>query len=81
METFDAEQDAHRVKECADEIVRTLTTHFPENAGYSYTVLVYLLVRITDTLDVDPEFVLRSIKESFEVNKLLRAEVPNEFVN
>ncbi len=81
MENFEAGQDAYRVKECAEEVLDILRKRFPDNFAYSYTVLVYLLVGITDKLDVDPNFVLRSIKESFEVNQLLKAEVPNEFVN
>lgn len=81
METFDTEQEALRVKECAEEVLNVLRKHFPENFAYSYTVLVYLIVRITERLDVDPHFVMRSIEESFQVNELLKAELPNEFVN
>lgn len=81
MENFDETQDALRVKKCAEEVIELFKQRFPDNFSYSYTVLVYLIVGLTDKLDVDPKFVMRSIEESFQVNELLKAQVPNEFVN
>jgi hypothetical protein len=73
--------DALRVKSCADVMLRVLGNYFPEEPDMAYTALVFLLVRITNNLGLDPDQVVSGLKQGFETQKLLEADVGNEWLN
>jgi len=73
--------DAVKVKECANEIMGVLGKHFPTSPGDAFTSMIYLLVQLTEILEINPELVMRSLKEAFELQKLMKAETPNDFIN
>lgn len=80
MENFDKE-DVLRVKQCAQELVDVLGKYFPDSPSRAFTSLTYVLVQVTEVLDVDPAMVVKSIEQSFAIKNLMQAEPPNEFVN
>lgn len=80
MENFDKE-DVLRVKQCAQELVDVLGKYFPDSPARAFTSLTYVLVQVTEILDVDPAIVVKSIEQSFAIKNLMQAEPPNEFVN
>lgn len=73
--------DAVKVKECSEELLSCLGKHFPSDPGMAYTTMIFLLVKITSTLDVDPDLVVNTLAQAFQTQKLLEAEVGNEWLN
>ena len=73
--------DALKVKSCAEEILGVLNKYFSDDASMAYTTIVFLMVRITNGLGLDPEQVVLGLKQGFETQKLLDADVESEWIN
>jgi hypothetical protein len=74
-------EDALKVKNCAEEILGVLNKYFSDDASMAYTTIVFLMVRITNGLGLDPEQVVLGLKQGFETQKLLDADVESEWIN
>lgn len=74
-------EEALRVKDCSNEIVDTLSKYFADDPGMAYTTMIFLIVRITSSMGINPEQVVFGLKQGFDTQKLLDAEVDSDWVN
>lgn len=84
METIDSagmREDAIRVRDCSNEIVDVLSKHFEDDPGLAFTTMIFLIVRMSASLNVEADQVVFAVQKGFETEAFLNAEPPNDFVN